>query len=317
MALPHAFAQTGPTLVGLSNYVPGLPTVAPGQIVNFNVTGLKTVLSNGVPVVADHTPLPTVLAGISATLHQSAPDGGVASLPVPLIAVWQVNRCSVVDVTAFITSADCYITLIKGQIPFEMAVLPGGLPPTDVEISENGVNSQRFTVLTTFESLHINTFFDSVQCHSDLGVCVTHADGSLVTIESPAVPGEVVVVYAYGLGKTNPVVPTGQPTPTPAPVVTTLPYIQFDFTPNAPPRRPTILTAQSPGVSLPEFAGLTPGQVGLYQINVKLPATFPAVAACDVSSVGRLFTIYSNLTINISFNDGLSDGVPICVKPGQ
>jgi hypothetical protein len=129
---------------------------------------------------------------------------------------------------------------------------------------------------------------------------------------SPAVPGEVVVVYALGLGKTNPAVPTGQPTPIPAPVVTTALAVLFDFTPNAGPLIPApLIDMLPPAVSVPEFAGLTPGEVGLYQINVKLPNTFPSVPACA-------FPIYSNLTINISDGNPInpsSDGAPICILP--
>ena len=47
VALPYACGQTGPTLVDLSYTVPPSLTVAPGQIAN-------------------QTPLPTTLAGISA-----------------------------------------------------------------------------------------------------------------------------------------------------------------------------------------------------------------------------------------------------------
>jgi hypothetical protein len=51
--------------------------------------------------------------------------------------------------------------------------------------------------------------------------------------------------------------------------------------------------------------GLTPGQVGLYQINVKLPMVFPALEACG-GFVG------STLTINVA-GDSSFDGAAICV----
>jgi uncharacterized protein (TIGR03437 family) len=272
------------------------------------VTGLKTVLS--VPASANQTPLPTILAGISVTLNQSTTGGGAVSLPVPLLSIQQRNRCA--DVAAF-TAADCYITMITGQIPFEMAVLSDGLPATTILISENGVTSRRFSVRPNLDSIHVASATDSLG-NGCPGSCVTHANGSLVTIGSPAVPGEVVVIYAYGLGKTNPAVPTGQLTPTPAPVVAVAPYVQFDFTPNAGQRQPSnLMTALPPAVSFPEFAGLTPGTVGLYQINVKLPDTFPTVPACAGSPLG-LWTIYSNLTIQISDGNGSTDAAPICVQ---
>ena len=51
-----------------------------------------------------------------------------------------------------------------------------------------------------------------------------------------------------------------------------------------------------------------PGQVGLYQINVKLPDIFPIVPKCG----------FSNLTINISiFGTDSFDGAQVCVAPGQ
>ena len=76
------------------------------------------------------------------------------------------------------------------------------------------------------------------------------------------------------------------------------------------------------GLPGPEFVGLTPGQVGLYQINVKLPDTFPPVDPCTTASVitgtaGTLSNVaLSNLTISFG---GVSsfDGAAICVQPPQ
>jgi uncharacterized protein (TIGR03437 family) len=65
-------------------------------------------------------------------------------------------------------------------------------------------------------------------CGNYSGPCVTHADGTLVSVDAPAKPGEALVVYAVGLGLTNPAVATGQRTPAPAPVVADNIFIQFD-----------------------------------------------------------------------------------------
>jgi uncharacterized protein (TIGR03437 family) len=307
--LPCAVAQTGPTLVDLSYGLPYQLKVAPGQLVTFNLTGLDLNLSG--PVRANQTPLPTVLAGISITLNQST-AGGPVSLRVPLLSVRQANRCA----DTVVATADCYVTMISGQIPFEMTVLSDGLPSSDVVISENGTNSQHFSVGASLDNIHIVTGTDSLGNNCG-GACVTHADGSLVTRTSPGTPGEVIVIYAYGLGKTNPAVPTGQPTPAPAPVAANPVYVQFDFTPNAGPKYPFQLIASTPpAATLPEFAGLTPGEVGLYQVNVRLPETFPAVPSCAGSPSG-LPTINSNLTIDITDGNGSIDAAPICVQPQQ
>jgi uncharacterized protein (TIGR03437 family) len=79
---------------------------------------------------------------------------------------------------------------------------------------------------------------------------------TLVSDAAPAAPGETLTLYLSGLGATDITVPTGAPSPSnpPANVVDT----------------PTLTLN---GTEIPiGFAGLTPGLVGLYQINVQLPA---------------------------------------------
>ncbi len=88
---------------------------------------------------------------------------------------------------------------------------------------------------------------------------VVHADGRPVSSENPAVGGEVLIVYANGLGAVAGNVLTGQ----------------------ASPGNPPATTTQAPGVTISgvpaqvEFSGLTPGLVGLYQVNVRAPTNLP------------------------------------------
>jgi uncharacterized protein (TIGR03437 family) len=153
------------------------------------------------------------------------------------------------------------------------------------------------------DSIHILT-----TCGTSLSPCVTHSDGTLVTASSPAIAGETLVIYAVGLGATTPPVPTGQLSPSPAARANS--SVDLDFNPNAAPTKPDYLrpaSARQP----PAFAGLTPGQVGLYQVNVQIPANLPAVPACG-GTVEH--PIYSNLTITISSGYFSYDGVAICVQ---
>ena len=87
----------------------------------------------------------------------------------------------------------------------------------------------------------------------------THSDGSLITANSPAQGGDIVVVYATGLGRT-------QPNPSPGVIPQSA----------APMLWLANLTVYLDQVALPSFrikyAGLTPFSVGLYQINIELPA---------------------------------------------
>jgi uncharacterized protein (TIGR03437 family) len=74
----------------------------------------------------------------------------------------------------------------------------------------------------------------------------------------PAREGETLVVYALGLGPTTPGVTSGVAAPSsPLASVVPTPLVQFGLT--------------AGNEVTPLFAGLTPGFVGLYQINVTIP----------------------------------------------
>lgn len=89
-----------------------------------------------------------------------------------------------------------------------------------------------------------------------------HADGSLVSSSAPARAGEVIVLYAAGLGRTAPDVPSGHVVS----VATSILYAsQLQILLNGDP---------CPSSSI-YYAGLTPGFAGLYQINLKLPDVLP------------------------------------------
>ena len=157
---------------------------------------------------------------------------------------------------------------------------------------------------------------------------MTHADGTPVSAESPAKAGETVIIYAFGLGHVTPAVKTGEATPIPAPVLYfDSPFfgrtvdLQYDFRVNASPSRPYLNPIATGPVRVrnPRFAGLTPGEVGLYQINVTLPDAFPPVERCtspaDKGTLSSIFfPVVSNLTIDLG---GISsfDGAAICVQP--
>lgn len=99
-----------------------------------------------------------------------------------------------------------------------------------------------------------------------------HADSSLVGAEGVRV-GEIVVLFASGLGAVAPPVDSGRPSPA-APLARTSAAIEVRFD--------SILADVL-------FSGLAPGFVGLYQINVRVPAGIssaaPAVRVASGSSV--------------------------------
>lgn len=84
----------------------------------------------------------------------------------------------------------------------------------------------------------------------------TFADGSVVTPQSPARPGDIVVLWATGLGATDPNPRYGQVPISAAPLLASL-TIFLDGVPVAP--------------GAIAYAGLAPKFAGLYQINMTLP----------------------------------------------
>ena len=112
---------------------------------------------------------------------------------------------------------------------------------------------------------------------------IVHTTNALVSAANPARAGEIVTVYATGLGAVQSVVPTGSAA------------ASSDQTTN--PVTVTVGGANAPV----QYAGLTPGSVGLYQINIVIP---PVQIA---GSVGILVQVGAN---NLSQN-----GVTIPVAP--
>ena len=95
---------------------------------------------------------------------------------------------------------------------------------------------------------------------------------------SKASVGETLRMYAVGLGGTRPSVPAGSVTPERAPVTLDQFTMQYSYAID-----PTVSSSSpiSPGVP-PRitFAGLAPGQIGVYQVNFTVPAPPPNARSC-------------------------------------
>ena len=107
-------------------------------------------------------------------------------------------------------------------------------------------------------------------------------------VSHPAQAGAVLTIYAIGLGPTNPAVGTNMPAPGSEPLarLAVTPMVQFGTG--------IVGTTQV----TPAYAGLSPGSVGLYQVNVTIPPGLPSGIV--------------NLTL--VFPDGVSNTVQIAVQ---
>jgi uncharacterized protein (TIGR03437 family) len=103
----------------------------------------------------------------------------------------------------------------------------------------------------------------------------------------PAKAGDVLTIYAIGLGPTKPTVISGQPAPATAPYAPLTSSILVNF-------------GGGPGGTFvePAYAGLTPTFAGLYQINVQIPPGLPKGA----------------LDLIVGFSDSASNAVQIYLQ---
>ena len=108
----------------------------------------------------------------------------------------------------------------------------------------------------------VSKYAPAVMMTSDGQASIYHSDGKLVTKDNPTTRDQRLVIYAAGLGPTTGgKVVAGMPSPG-SPVALTGPVSVY-FGP--------VSWAQSPVVV--EWSGLTPGLVGVYQIDVYVPGT--------------------------------------------
>jgi uncharacterized protein (TIGR03437 family) len=165
-------------------------------------------------------------------------------LPVSLGDVTQVTLGSIAAPLFFVSG-----TQINLQIPFEAA-------PSNVtfSVSRGSQTSIPRTVTIVPASPGIFTVGQAGQG------AIVNARSVLVDHKAPAIPGETVQVFCTGLGATTPAVATGAAAPS-APMATA----------NLP------VTATIGGLPAKvTFAGLAPGFVSLYQVNIQIPADVAA-----------------------------------------
>jgi uncharacterized protein (TIGR03437 family) len=86
-----------------------------------------------------------------------------------------------------------------------------------------------------------------------------NGDGTIFTTDKPAPRGSVISLFASGLGALTPPIPAGTPAPTNP--LSTVPNV-------------TASIGNQPATVL--FAGAAPGLIGVYQVNVQVPAAVPS-----------------------------------------
>jgi uncharacterized protein (TIGR03437 family) len=228
-------------------------TGAPGPIPAFAVNGV----TNGASFAAGVTPggIVTIFGvGLSKGV-----DGIVTADKLPL-----PTRLAGTSVTVSGAPAPLFaVANVKGseqinlQIPYEVA----GQKTATIVVSTEGGDST--VVQVDILAAHPGIF----TVDGKAGAILHGAENTVVTPTAPAKRGEVVVIYGTGLGAVNPVPATGEGAPTAEPLART-------------PLDPTVTVGGASADIL--YSGLAPGFVGLYQVNIRIPATSTTGSAVPV-----------------------------------
>lgn len=177
-------------------------------------------------------PYPAVLGGVTVTVNN-------ISAPIYLVSANQINFL----VPYAVTGTTANIVVKNGTGTSNTVTLP-------LATTSPGIYSVDFS-------------------GAGYGV-ILHADYSLVSPTSPAMPGETVQIYLTGLGAVKPAVADGVAAPASPLSLVALTSTQLTVYMNGQP-------------AAVQFAGLAPGFPGLYQLNVTVPMNLTALGQVDVA----------------------------------
>jgi uncharacterized protein (TIGR03437 family) len=238
--------------------------------------GTPLIYSLGVVNIANFTADAATAPGeiLAAFGDQLAPTGTFAQNPgAPPLA----TTLGTVQVLVNGVPAPLYFvspTQVNFQLPYEAST--GQV--TTVQVVSNGTPGNTRPVNVTASVPRVLIWQASFIAGS-YGIVVNNQDGSLVVpgavagyATHPAKPGDTITIYCTGLGETIPAAVTGA-----AASSSTLEAIQ----------NVTVTFGGgfigNPVTASTIFAGLTPTAVGLYQVDVTIPANVPIGAAVPVT----------------------------------
>jgi uncharacterized protein (TIGR03437 family) len=202
---------------------------------------------------------PGGLAAVFGDYFTTGPDAAAAALPLGTSLGGATVFVNDVPAPVYFVAASSIIDQ-PGQITFQ---IPFNTAPGDavVRVDRDGQRGNSLAV-------RINARVPRLLVASNGYAIATFADNAFPWPPTPGLttrrarPGDTLVFYALGFGGTTPAVASGAGAPV-------SPLAQLN------PKPVVIFGGTGPLVSgievEPEFAGLTPGFVGLYQINVVVP----------------------------------------------
>jgi len=200
----------------------------------------------------------------NGTVHNLNPVSGAALAPGTIAQVYGAGLATGVATPNFLPLPPSFngTSVLVGGFAAPLYYLSAG--QLDVQIPNELQPNQTYSIVVSVnnalsvpDQIDIVPAMPGVAAYSNGELIAQHAaDYSFVTTQSPARPGEYLIMYLAGMGATNPEVSSGQPAPSLEPLS------RFMIQPNV------TVDGQSANIG---YAGLTPGAAGLDQINFQVP----------------------------------------------
>jgi uncharacterized protein (TIGR03437 family) len=232
------------------------------------LVGLLAITAISTRLLAQTATVSTAPAYSSAAVVNSATNSANALAPNAIASIYgrnlsfdtqaasQVSALSLMlpdtlaGVRVYVAGVEASLYYVSpGQINFLIPSVRGG--DMSLYVTRQGVTGPHVTIT-------VHEAGPGLYQESPGMIASTHADGSIISEDHPARPGEVVVLYGTGLGRTDPDVVSGAISMNPA-EITQLGEFHVSVAGK-------VLDAGNV-----QYAGVTPGIPGLYQVNVKLP----------------------------------------------
>jgi uncharacterized protein (TIGR03437 family) len=215
-------------IINAASYAPMTASLAPGETISLFGTNLSKVTMS--PPAG---PAPAILGGTQVLVNGTA-------APLYYVSPGQINAV----------------------VPFEVSSAAPAL--ATIQVVNNGTNSN------AVGNMYIADSAPGIFTQTTNGIgfgAATHADYTLITPSSPAVPGETILVFLTGLGLVTPAISDGALGPT-SPLsksnLWTSNAMSVDFN--------DYVNGYYGQMATIQYAGLAPGLLG-YQLNVTIPSS--------------------------------------------
>ena len=244
------------------------------------------------PAGTQSAPAPQILAVSNAANYRPMTEIGGFLAPGTLVSIFGTDLATV---TAVASSTPLPLILGDAAILFNdipaplLSVSPGDIVaqvPFELGPGTVTVQIRRGQFVSAPRMVHLESVSPGI-FGGPFYNSILHADTFEPLWRRFARPGDILAIFAIGLGSVNPVVQSGTLPPTPPPQTLLLPKVYIGGIP-----------------AEVTYSGLAPCCVGIYQVNVRVPARAPTSIADVVLEIGG----FVSNTVSIEVRDRIVIG---------